>query len=595
MTGMQSGLDSTNPTVVAAFRSALLHQGLAVLALLIVLIMAGAVLWRRAAPPPVPPPAAAEPAWRQLLRIGFGVLWIFDGLLQAQPAMAAGLPTQVIAPGAASSPGWVRHVVSWAATSWSYHPVQAAAAAVWIQIGIGIWLISAARGRWSRLAALASIGWGLVVWVFGEAFGGIFAPGLSWLFGAPGAVVFYCVAGALVALPERTWRTQRPGRAVMTGLGVFFLGMAVLQAWPGRAGSLAGMLRAMAATPQPGLFRGWVSGFASLTAAHGFAVNLTAVILLAVTGTGLLSVGTGLLTGDQGRAWLLRGTVIVTVVFCLADWVLAEDFGFFGGLGTDPNSMVPLILLVLAGYLALARVPGPAAAGVLRAAGSRVGVLRAAGPRAAVAAWAVVMIVFGAAPLAAAQVSRHADPVLARAIDGDAAPLDFRAHAFTLTDQDGRPASLAGLRGRTILLTFLDPVCTSDCPLIAQEFRQADQLLGPASGHVELVAIEANPVYRSVGYLQAFDRQENLGGLRNWLFLTGSLAQLRQVWAGYSVQAQILPAGGMIAHSDVAFVIDRRGYVRTELNFDPGPGTASTQSSFASELTSAAGQVLSTP
>jgi cytochrome oxidase Cu insertion factor (SCO1/SenC/PrrC family) len=205
------------------------------------------------------------------------------------------------------------------------------------------------------------------------------------------------------------------------------------------------------------------------------------------------------------------------------------------------------------------------------------------------------MIVFGAAPLAAAQVSRHADPVLARAIDGDAAPLDFRAPAFALTDQDGRPASLAGLRGRTILLTFLDPVCTSDCPLIAQEFRQADQLLGPASRHVELVAIEANPTYRSVGYLRAFDRQESLGGLRNWLFLTGSLARLRQVWAGYSVQAQILPAGGMIAHSDVAFVIDRRGYVRTELNFDPGPGTASTQSSFASELTSAADQVLSTP
>jgi cytochrome oxidase Cu insertion factor (SCO1/SenC/PrrC family) len=205
------------------------------------------------------------------------------------------------------------------------------------------------------------------------------------------------------------------------------------------------------------------------------------------------------------------------------------------------------------------------------------------------------MIVFGATPLAAAQVSRHADPVLARAIDGDAAPLDFRAAAFTLTDQSGHSVSLARLRGKAVLLTFLDPVCTSDCPLIAQEFRQADQLLGPASGHVELVAIEANPVYRSVGYLQAFDRQENLSGLRNWLFLTGSLAQLRQVWAGYSVQAQILPAGGMIAHSDVAFVIDQHGYVRTELNFDPGPGTASTQSSFAAELSSAAGQVLDRP
>ena len=42
---------------------------------------------------------------------------------------------------------------------------------------------------------------------------------------------------------------------------------------------------------------------------------------------------------------------------CLADWVLIEDFGFFGGLGTDPNSMIPFVLLTVAGYLALTRAP----------------------------------------------------------------------------------------------------------------------------------------------------------------------------------------------------------------------------------------------
>ncbi len=41
------------------------------------------------------------------------------------------------------------------------------------------------------MAGLVSVGWGLIVWAFGEAFGGIFAPGLSFLFGAPGAVIFY--------------------------------------------------------------------------------------------------------------------------------------------------------------------------------------------------------------------------------------------------------------------------------------------------------------------------------------------------------------------------------------------------------------------
>jgi len=337
----------------------------------------------------------------------------------------AGLPSQVIEPTAASSPGWVQHAVNWAGTAWSYHPIQAGAAVVWIQIGIGVWLVTAARGPWSRLAGLASVAWGLVVWVFGESFGGIFAPGLTWLFGAPGAVAFYCAAGILIALPERSWATARIGRTILAATGAFFIGMAVLQAWPGRGfwpgtqhgqrGTLAGMVHAMASTPQPTIVAGWVRGFASFTAANGLAVNLFAVIALAATGAGLVTVAAGC-----GPAWLGRVTLIATIALCLADWVLIEDFGFFGGLGTDPNSMIPIILLAGAGYL----------------------------------------------------------------------------------------------------------------------------------------------------------------------------AQLQQAWKNYAIAAEIAPAGGMVLHNDVAYVIDAGGRTRTELNLDPGPGTASTKSSFAVELATAAEHVM---
>jgi cytochrome oxidase Cu insertion factor (SCO1/SenC/PrrC family) len=617
MPGMNSGLNSDNPTLVAAFRTMLLHQGIIVLLIFAVL----AVTWvsiREWLRPGSRPPAGPEPAWRQLLRIGFGVIWIFDGLLQAQPDMAAGLPSQVIEPTAASSPPWVQHVVNWAGTSWSYHPIEAAAASVWIQIGVGAWLIAARRGTWSRLAGLASVAWGLVVWVFGESFGGIFAPGLTWLFGAPGAVLLYCAAGALIALPERAWPGPRLGQGVLSVMGLFFAGMAVLQAWPGRGfwqgtlhgqpGTLAGMASSMAGTPQPSLFAGWVRDFASFTAAHGFAVNLFVVIALAATGAGLLGAGLGWARPQVRRAGLLRLTVIVTVVLCLADWVLIEDFGFFGGVGTDPNSMIPMALVVVAGYLALTQAPAripvrePSAEPAAAAAGPgwraqlRPGRLArgfgAAGSRAVVAVWAVGILVLGTAPLALAQTNPNADPIIAQAIGGASAPLDFRAPAFTLTDQDGRQVSLASLRGKVVLLTFLDPVCTSDCPEIAQEFRGADQVLGASSRRVELVAIVANPLYHSLAYTQAFDRQERLNGVPNWLYLTGSLAQLQQAWKNYAVAAQILPAGGMIAHSDVAYVIDASGRTRTELDFDPGPGTASTESSFAVELTNAAKQAL---
>ena len=124
------------------------------------------------------------------------------------------------------------------------------------------------------------------------------------------------------------------------------------------------------------------------------------------------------------------------------------------------------------------------------------------------------MIIFGAAPMAAAQANPVADPILAEAINGSSAPLNFPAPAFSLTDQHGRTVTLASLRGKVVLLTFLDDTCSVDCPLIAQEFRAAGQLLGADARHVELVAINYNPLYTQVSYIQAFDRQEGLATCR---------------------------------------------------------------------------------
>jgi cytochrome oxidase Cu insertion factor (SCO1/SenC/PrrC family) len=443
-----------------------------------------------------------------------------------------------------------------------------------------------------------------VVWVFGESFGGIFAPGLTWLFGAPGAVLIYCVAGALIALPERAWHTPRLGRVVLAGLGLFLAGMAVLQAWPGRGfwqgttrgqpGTLAGMTSSMAQTPQPGFLSASINAFTSFDEAHGFAVNLFAVATLALIGAIFIS----------GRPRLVRPAVIAFTVLCLADWVLIEDFGFFGGLGTDPNSMIPFALLAVGGYLALS--PGPVTAPEPVSAGAPALAwrdrVRPASLRRSVAATsvrtvaslgAVGLIILGAAPMAAAQASPVADPILAEAINGSSVPLNFPVPAFSLTDQHGRTVTLASLRGKVVLLTFLDDTCSVDCPLIAQEFRQAGQLLSADTRRVALVAINYNPLNTQVSYIQAFDRQEGLAGVPNWLYLTGTRAQLEQVWRRYGVApAEILPAGSMVGHGDYAFVIDQAGHLRRELGFDTGPGTQATKSSFAAELTGAAQQLL---
>ena len=388
---MTTGLNPGNSTLTTAFKSALLNQG--VLALLVFAVLAIAWVacrellpgWARAGLAARQRELGPEPTGRRIVRIGFGILWVFDAILQAQPAMPGGLPSQVIAPAADGSPGWVRELVNWAGTGWSYHPVQAAAAAVWIQLGIGVWLLASARGRGSQAAGLAGAGWGLVVWVFGEAFGGVFSPGQSVLTGTPGAALLYTAGGLLVALPARFWVTRALGRWWLRLVGLGLVAAAVLQAWPGRGywqgtlggqpGSLTDMVKSMATTPQPGFLARLVAGFGDVVAAHGFAVNLLAVVVLAAGGSALLS----------ARRSVLRPAVITLAAFFLGTWVLVQDFGFFGGLGTDPNSMIPIILLLTGAFAAVATGPAaatvPAAAAAAQAADSAGNGHRAAGGR----------------------------------------------------------------------------------------------------------------------------------------------------------------------------------------------------------------------
>ena len=358
----------------------------------------------------------------------------------------------------------------------SYHPVQAAAAAVWIQAGLGLWMIVTEEGWWSRLA-LVGVAWGLVVWVFGESFGGIFAPGLSLLTGAPGAALIYVVAGVLIALPLRAWAGPRLGGLVLAGTGTFWAAMAVLQAWPGRcwlwqgggSGTLTTMVQTMAQVTQPHAQVSMVSAFGRFDARNGFAVNLFAVVALGLLGAALVS----------GRPLLLRVAVPAATVFCLADWVLVQDFGVPGGLGTDPSSMVPWVIIAVVSLRR--RSPGTR---VIRTTGGtrhrdpsldRAAASCGASPGHDVSqrplgdrARRGRLVLVGAAPMAAASTDQNADPIIARAVAGASVPADRPAPDFQLTDTSGLLASLGSLRGKVVLLTFLDPVC-SNCLTIAGE------------------------------------------------------------------------------------------------------------------------------
>ena len=125
MPGMNNGLDPNDPTVVAAFRAALLHQGMFALLVFAVLSVAwvsvraqpgGPRVWGQDGPRhPLARVRAGlwaygEPAGRQVLRMGFGVLWLADAVLLAQPGMAAGLPSRSSRRPRPTSPSWVQHL-----------------------------------------------------------------------------------------------------------------------------------------------------------------------------------------------------------------------------------------------------------------------------------------------------------------------------------------------------------------------------------------------------------------------------------------------------------------------------------------------------
>ena len=134
-------------------------------------------------------------------------------------------------------------------------------------------------------------------------------------------------------------------------------------------------------------------------------------------------------------------------------------------------------------------------------------------------------------------------------------PLSGPAPGFTLSDESGRAISLSAYRGKVVFLDFNDSECTTICPLTTTAMRDAQQMLGPAGAHVQLLGVDANPKATSIADVLSYSQLH--GMLGHWHFLTGSLPQLRRVWGDYHVQADI--ERGLIEHTPALYVIDPRG------------------------------------
>jgi cytochrome oxidase Cu insertion factor (SCO1/SenC/PrrC family) len=513
-----------------------------------------------------------EPTMRRVLRIGFGMLWVLDGLLQAQPDMPRQFVPMVLAPAYAGTPPWLAALGRFASTIWASHIVTTDAFTVFVQVLIGLAIVLGHRGEHQvieRLGLAISIGWGLVVWVFGEGMGDILAPHASLLSGDPGGVLCYVVAAlVLLAVPEdRFVEGRRLAGRIAVGLGLLLVAGAVLQALPvegfSRGHTLAALFAASAANSQPAVLAAPITAMQHLAARNPSATNAVIVAVLAITGVALL-----LWRHRSEPLWLAE-------VVCFAAWWLGMDFGVLGGTGTDPNISLPLGIVAAAAIVGLSRAEIPASERLTTEPGAATAFDRAPARRMPVPAmWglAATWLLLGAAlatalsavpfleslPAAAATPSIETDALFSSG--GLAAvPGSPKAPNFRLVDQNGRAVSLESFHHDVVILSFLDPVCYATCPVVAEELAQVARLLGARRSHVVFLAINANPDLTSPSLLRAFDAEHGITNLSNWYFVTGTARQLEAVWSAYGATT-LVPRVGMVAHSLLVYVIGPNGH-----------------------------------
>ncbi|MBI1378141.1 MAG: redoxin domain-containing protein [Frankiales bacterium] len=535
MAGMEPG---GNTALAGDLYAALLWQLLVLLAVVAVVVVV--VLLRRRGS--VALPVTPEPRGRLVLRVALGVLWVVDGLLQAQPQMPSSFIQVDIAPGLDPAPDWLYAVVDPFQRMWLQHPVAADAVTVWIQVGLGIAILVGGRGRLARAVLVASAAWAGFVWAVGELVGGLTDPAASWLTGAPGAALLYVAASLVLLAPDRAWASGSAARWLRRVVGATLVLGAVLQALPrGGYWSPTGLFDVFSATALSGVPAPAAAPIQSLATAlppHAVAANAVLVVALAV-------VGLALLLDVAPRAAVVAGGVL-----SLFAWWFGQGFGVFGGTATDPDTGLVAALMLLSSW------PWPApdeAADAAPVAAAPRPVLRAVGVAAALGCLLVLPVVAAVGLLA---------PQSALAAVGDSGGVSETppepAPAFTLTDQDGSTLRMSDLRGTLTLVVFLDPVCFDSCPLIANQLSTAVHSLGGDASKVSVLAVDVNPVFNRVQDVRTFTVEHGLDGWAQWHFVTGPTAVVRDLLAAYGEGISV-PNVGMIGHPQTIYLFGPDG------------------------------------
>lgn len=150
-------------------------------------------------------------------------------------------------------------------------------------------------------------------------------------------------------------------------------------------------------------------------------------------------------------------------------------------------------------------------------------------------------------------------------------PIIDRAPDFQLTNQDGAPTSLRGLRGKVVVVTFIFTSCKDTCPLLTAKMASLQGRLGSEFGsRVQFVSISVDPERDTPEVLKRY-AQGYGADLAGWAFLTGSASQIADVARRYAVFHRKV-ADGDVDHTFLTSIVDGTGTLRVQylgVRFDP--------------------------
>jgi len=119
--------------------------------------------------------------------------------------------------------------------------------------------------------------------------------------------------------------------------------------------------------------------------------------------------------------------------------------------------------------------------------------------------------------------------------------------------------TLAGQRGRYVLVTFLYVHCPDVCPLIAQNLNAALRQLGAARRRVRVLAVSVDPRGDTRVAVRRYIAERGL--LPQFRYLVGTKAELTRAWAAWHVIA-VRQTPEVVDHVAYTALVDPTGKQR---------------------------------